>query len=122
MFKRLAVQATKNNHLFTKFNKQAQRNFSATVSKFEQNYLESIPVAAPDPILGLTAAFRADTNAQKVNLGVGAYRTNEGNPFVLEVVRKVCLIGGHTNKTHCMNLLQKIFFNTHHWWSLFDLY
>lgn len=47
-----------------------------------------IPVAAPDPILGLNSAFRADTDKNKVNLGVGAYRTNEGNPYVLEVVRE----------------------------------
>jgi aspartate/tyrosine/aromatic aminotransferase len=47
-----------------------------------------VPVAAPDPILGLNAAFRADTDKNKVNLGVGAYRTNEGNPYVLEVVRE----------------------------------
>lgn len=34
-------------------------------------------------------AFRADTNASKVDLGVGAYRTNEGKPYVFDVVRQV---------------------------------
>ncbi|VDM39149.1 unnamed protein product [Toxocara canis] len=42
----------------------------------------------PDPILGVTEAFKADTNPKKMNLGVGAYRDNSGKPFVLPSVRK----------------------------------
>jgi len=61
-----------------------------TMAQQDNNSLfGNVPVAAPDPILGLSAAFRDDKSSTKVNLGVGAYRTNEGNPFVLEVVRKV---------------------------------
>jgi aspartate aminotransferase len=45
--------------------------------------------APEDPILGLNVAFAADTSPNKVNLGVGAYRTDEGKPWVLPVVRKV---------------------------------
>lgn len=45
--------------------------------------------APADPILGLTVAYNADTFPQKVNLGAGAYRTEEGKPYVLEVVRRV---------------------------------
>jgi len=33
---------------------------------------------APDPILGVTIAFRADTSDRKVDLGVGVYRDAEG--------------------------------------------
>jgi aspartate aminotransferase len=33
---------------------------------------------APDPILGVTIAFRADTSDRKVDLGVGVYRDVEG--------------------------------------------
>ena len=33
--------------------------------------------------------FRADTHPKKVNLGVGAYRTDEGVPWVLPVVSKI---------------------------------
>jgi aspartate aminotransferase len=44
--------------------------------------------APEDPILGLNVAYAADTNPNKVNLGVGAYRTDEGKPWVLPVVRK----------------------------------
>jgi hypothetical protein len=48
-----------------------------------------IEVAPRDPILGLTTAFKEDKSPNKVNLGVGAYRTAEGKPFVLPVVKKV---------------------------------
>ncbi|KAJ3280994.1 aspartate transaminase aat1 [Borealophlyctis nickersoniae] len=42
----------------------------------------------PDPILGVTEAFKADKNPKKMNLGVGAYRDDQGKPFVLSSVRK----------------------------------
>ncbi|XP_022755035.1 aspartate aminotransferase, cytoplasmic-like [Durio zibethinus] len=46
-------------------------------------------VQAPeDPILGVTVAYNKDPNPIKLNLGVGAYRTEEGKPLVLNVVRK----------------------------------
>jgi aspartate aminotransferase len=42
----------------------------------------------PDAILGVTEAFKADTNPLKINLGVGAYRGDDGKPFVLDAVRQ----------------------------------
>ena len=48
-------------------------------------HLEPTPA---DPILGLTAAFKKDPAPQKVNLSMGAYRDDNGNPFVLECVRE----------------------------------
>ncbi|KAL7134764.1 hypothetical protein ABFS83_11G047700 [Erythranthe nasuta] len=46
-------------------------------------------VRAPeDPILGVTVAYNKDQSPIKLNLGVGAYRTEEGKPLVLNVVRK----------------------------------
>lgn len=50
---------------------------------------EKIPEAPPDAIFGLNIAFNADTHPNKLNLGVGAYRTEEGKPLVLNSVRKV---------------------------------
>lgn len=47
-----------------------------------------IPQGPPDPIIGLSEAFVRDDFAQKVNVGVGAYRTDEGKPHVLECVRE----------------------------------
>lgn len=47
-----------------------------------------MPMGPPDPILGLTDAFNKDTDPRKVSLGVGAYRGDDGKPFVLDSVRK----------------------------------
>jgi aspartate aminotransferase, chloroplastic len=58
------------------------------VSRFE-----GVPMAPPDPILGVSEAFKADKSELKLNLGVGAYRTEELQPYVLNVVKKVSLIG-----------------------------
>lgn len=48
-----------------------------------------VQMAPPDPILGTAVAYRADTDPNKVNLGIGAYRDDSGNPYVFNVVRKV---------------------------------
>lgn len=42
-----------------------------------------------DSIFKLTAAYKADTFPQKVNLGVGAYRDDDNKPWVLPVIKKV---------------------------------
>ncbi|KAI9017486.1 pyridoxal phosphate-dependent transferase [Gaertneriomyces semiglobifer] len=47
-----------------------------------------VPVAPPDPILNLNTLYKADTDPNKINLGVGAYRDDQGKPWVLPVVRK----------------------------------
>lgn len=46
-------------------------------------------MAPPDPILGVSEAFKASKDPNKLNLGVGAYRTEELQPYVLEVVKEV---------------------------------
>jgi aspartate aminotransferase len=43
----------------------------------------------PDAILGVTEAYKRDTNPKKINLGVGAYRDDNGKPYVLPSVLKV---------------------------------
>jgi len=48
----------------------------------------SVPMAARDPILGLTDAFVADTRPGKVNLGVGVYYDDAGWLPLLESVRQ----------------------------------
>jgi len=42
----------------------------------------------PDPIVGLNEAFAADDSPLKVNVGVGAYRSDDGLPSVLPCVRQ----------------------------------
>ncbi|GJE86060.1 aspartate aminotransferase family protein [Phanerochaete sordida] len=48
----------------------------------------AVPAGPPDPILGVTEAFKADKDPRKINLGVGAYRDENGKPYVLNSVKK----------------------------------
>ncbi|MCB1136226.1 MAG: aspartate/tyrosine/aromatic aminotransferase [Chlamydiia bacterium] len=48
----------------------------------------SLELAPPDPIFGLTEAYKLDKRKCAVNLGVGAYKTSEGDAYVLECVRR----------------------------------
>lgn len=50
--------------------------------------LAAVEMAPRDPILGLTDAFNADANPNKVNLGVGIYYDENGKVPLLECVRK----------------------------------
>ncbi|GFZ51304.1 Transaminase A [Saitozyma sp. JCM 24511] len=57
------------------------------------NFWAGVPQGPPDPILGVTDAFKKDTATNKVNLGVGASgsapcpsRDEQGKPYVLESV------------------------------------
>ncbi|KAF2668620.1 hypothetical protein BT63DRAFT_414602 [Microthyrium microscopicum] len=47
----------------------------------------NVPQGPPDAILGITEAFKADSNGEKINLGVGAYRDDKGKPYVLPSVK-----------------------------------
>jgi len=47
--------------------------------------LDKLP---PDPILGVTAAFRADPSTDKIDLGVGVYRDDHGETPVPAAVRE----------------------------------
>ncbi|KAL2913174.1 Aspartate aminotransferase, cytoplasmic [Polyrhizophydium stewartii] len=42
----------------------------------------------PTPSSTFTASYKADPDPSKINLGVGAYRDNDGKPWVLPVVKK----------------------------------
>jgi len=48
---------------------------------------QNIKAAPADSILGLTEAFRNDSSAQKVNLGVGVYKDEAGSTPVLQCVK-----------------------------------
>ncbi|MFV0452691.1 MAG: aromatic amino acid transaminase [Propioniciclava sp.] len=47
-----------------------------------------VPMAPPDPILGITEQFRADTSPNKVNLGVGVYYDADGRLPLLRSVEE----------------------------------
>lgn len=49
----------------------------------------NVQMGPPDVILGITEAFKKDSDPNKVNLGVGAYRDDNGKPFVLPCVKQV---------------------------------
>ena len=47
-------------------------------------HLETLP---PDPILGLLGAYQADTSPNKVDLGIGVYKDEQGATPILKAVR-----------------------------------
>mgnify|MGYP003520550862 CR=1 FL=1 len=47
----------------------------------------AVEMAPRDPILGLNEAFNADTNPNKVNLGVGVYFGDDGKIPLLAAVK-----------------------------------
>lgn len=49
---------------------------------------KNVEPAPPDSILGLTEAFRNDPSPDKVNLGVGVYKDDQGLTPVLECVKQ----------------------------------
>jgi aspartate/tyrosine/aromatic aminotransferase len=49
---------------------------------------ESLQAASADAILGLIAEHKNDTRAEKIDLGVGVYRTMEGETPVLNAVKR----------------------------------
>lgn len=49
------------------------------------NRLELLP---PDPILGLSAAFKQDPRPNKIDLGVGVYKDAQGNTPVLAAIKE----------------------------------
>ncbi|XP_074618232.1 aspartate aminotransferase, mitochondrial-like [Acropora palmata] len=52
------------------------------------SWWSNVDLGPPDPILGITEAFKKDANPKKINLGVGAYRDDNGKPNVLPSVKK----------------------------------
>lgn len=52
------------------------------------SFFADLSVAPPNEIFNTKAAYLADKDPRKVNLGIGAYRTDEGKPYVLPIVKK----------------------------------
>jgi aspartate aminotransferase len=50
--------------------------------------LSSVLPAPEDPVLSVIFACRDDPSPVKLNLSAGTYRTEEGKPLVLDVVRR----------------------------------
>ena len=60
---------------------------------------EKVVAAPADPILGLTEEFKKDPRAEKINLGVGIYKNEQGETPVLATVKKAEAALIETEKT-----------------------
>ena len=62
----------------------------------------SVQLAPKDPIFGLTEAYVADQRADKVNLGVGVYYTDEGKVPLLKAVIKAeeAIVAKHSPRSY----------------------
>ena len=49
----------------------------------------AVPLALPVSVFQLTTEFHNDSRDEKVNLGISTFRTEEGKPFVLPVVKAI---------------------------------
>lgn len=67
----------------------ASLGYKLTKSIKYSNIFAKVPMAPPDPILGINIAYANDTDSRKVNLGVGAYRDDNLKPVVFSVVRRI---------------------------------
>src|SRR5579862_9474232 len=78
------------------------RPWTASSTRGVNSMFERLEPVTPDPILGLMAAFRADPDPRKVDLGVGVYRDEHGETPVLKAVRQAesALLARQNTKTY----------------------
>lgn len=60
----------------------------STQATYTSSWFNQAQFIPPDAIFALTAQYQADPFPQKVNLGQGTYRDEEGKPWVLPSVNK----------------------------------
>jgi len=79
-----------------------RRSAAAGSARHASTWWSGVEMGPPDPILGVSEAFKADGNPKKINLGVGAYRGDDGKPFVLPSVRTAedRIVGRQMNKEY----------------------
>eukprot|EP00455_Lapot_gusevi_P057914 TRINITY_DN9_c0_g2_i4.p2 TRINITY_DN9_c0_g2~~TRINITY_DN9_c0_g2_i4.p2 ORF type:complete len:422 (+),score=193.22 TRINITY_DN9_c0_g2_i4:55-1320(+) len=68
--------------------RRALNNFARPASRCMSTRWGHIEMGPKDPILGVSEAFNADKSPKKLNLGVGAYRDDDGKPVILGTVKK----------------------------------
>lgn len=68
----------------------------------EPSMFETLDHLPPDAILGLMAAYRADTDPRKVDLGVGVYRDDRGDTPILAAVKRAeaAVLAGQSTKSY----------------------
>lgn len=88
-----ASSGNNNTSLDTSAQRLRQLNNQITMSNNEvASAFGAVQQAPEDPLFGLMAAYRADKDPKKVDLGIGAYRDNNAVPWILPVVKKVCFV------------------------------
>ncbi len=63
------------------------KQLSMVVQPVSGNLFSHVQMAPPDPILGTALAFQKDTSNDKINLGIGAYRDDQGKPYIFKAVQ-----------------------------------
>lgn len=53
--------------------------------------MANVPAPPEDPLYRAMREYRQDPHEKKIDLGIGAYRDESGKPWVLLVVKQVCL-------------------------------
>lgn len=63
---------------------------------------QSLQALPADPILGLMAKYRADTNPMKIDLGIGVYKDENGDTPVMTSVKKAedMILNSQTTKSY----------------------
>jgi aspartate aminotransferase len=63
---------------------------------------QSLPALPADPILGLMAGYRADSNHKKIDLGIGVYKNETGDTPVMTAVKKAegMILDSQTTKSY----------------------
>jgi len=80
------------------------RCLTPSLARAASSWWKGVQMGPPDAIMGITEAFRRDTSHEKMNLGIGAYRDDNGQPFVLPSVLKAehNVIAKGLNKEYAM--------------------
>lgn len=90
--------------MFVASHTSVQRGAASLLSSTLRNasVWSGVEMGPPDAILGVTEAFKRDSNPKKMNLGVGAYRDDKGQPFVLPSIHKaeVKIMAKNLNKEY----------------------
>lgn len=69
---------------------------------------KDVPLLPPDPIIDLNRQIRLDSSPNKVDLGIGAYRDDKGQPYILQVVKKVRTSTQRVSAVHIRDAFYRI--------------
>lgn len=67
---------------------QSDNERKATDDSAAEDIFAVLKPSTPDPQFEVMRAYRADTSELKMNLALGAYRVDGGEPYLFEVVKK----------------------------------